>query len=109
MITSGEGAAHNVRGQGEGGTPAAKDKGKTTGVGGIDGGQVLDQREGRTAGGLATGRGVGNPALRESALGSGACYCPRLAMVAGAASTECHRSFVEVAEQKGRQGHLFAA
>ena len=33
------------------------------------------------------GLGVaGNPALRESAPGSGACDWPRLAMVAGAAS-----------------------
>ena len=41
-------------------------------MGGTNGGQVVDQREGRRAGGLAAGWGVGNPALRESALGSGA-------------------------------------
>ena len=69
---------------------AAKDRGKTTTVGGTDGGQVVDQREGQRAGGLVAGRGVGNLALCESALGSGACDWPRLAMVAGAASTKCH-------------------
>ena len=53
------------------GEVAAKDRGKTTSMGGTDGGQVVDQREGRRAGGLAAGWGVGNPALRESALGIG--------------------------------------
>ena len=61
-----------------------------TRVGGTHGGQVVDQREGRRVGGLSAGWGVGNPALRESALGSGPRDWPRLAMVAGAASTECH-------------------
>ena len=88
---------------------AAKDTGKTTTVGGKDGGQVVDQREGRRAGGWDAGWGVGNLALRESAPGSGACDWPLLAMVAGVASTECHCSFVEVAEQKIGQGHPFAA
>ena len=77
-IATGEEAPHDARGKGEGGRPAAKDRGKTTRVGGTHGGQVVDQREGR--------RAVG----RESALGSGACDWPCLAMVTGAASTECH-------------------
>ena len=68
-----------------GGRPAAKDRGQRAIVGGQDGGH-REQREG----GRGTGGGGGNLALRKLALGLGACDWPRLAMVAGAASTEVH-------------------
>ena len=42
------------------------------------------------AGGMEAGWVVGSPALYEWALQSGACDWPRVAMVAGAASTEVH-------------------
>ena len=71
-ITSGEGAPHEVGGKGEGGRPAAKDRGKPTTVGGTGGGQVVDHRVQSRAGGLAAGWGVGNPVLHELAPGSGA-------------------------------------
>ena len=74
------------RGKGVGGRPAAKDTGQrtrwwTNTIRGKGAGQ------GRGAGG---GFGGGNPVLRESAPGSGACDWPRLAMVTGATTTEVH-------------------
>ena len=53
----------------------------------VDGGT-----RGKGVGGMAAGWGVGTPALHESAPRSRACDWPRVAMVAGAAFTEIHRS-----------------
>ena len=48
---------------------------------------MVDQRVQRGRG-IGGGLGVGNPVLRQSAPGTEACDWPRLAMVAGATSTE---------------------
>ena len=59
---------------------------------------------GKGARGGAAGGGARNPALRESAARSGTCDWPRVAMVAGAASTEVHSISAEVAEHRGGGG-----